>query len=74
METDPAAKGAGEMAVGNKLSALRVKANLIANQDVGLMEINVEFEDGVAVLTGEVETEEQKHIAEEVAYEIEEIE
>ena len=74
MKTDPAGKGAGEMAVGNKLSALRVKANLIANRAVGLMEINVEVEDGVAVLTGEVESEEQKRIAEEVAYEIEEIE
>jgi osmotically-inducible protein OsmY len=66
-------KGAGEMAVGNKLTALRVKANLIANRAVGLMEINVEVEDGVAVLTGEVQTEEQKRIAEEVAYQIEEI-
>jgi osmotically-inducible protein OsmY len=62
------------MAVTNKLNELRVKANLIANKEVGLMEINVEVEDGVAVLTGEVETEEQKSIAEAVAYETDEIE
>lgn len=62
------------MAVADKLSALRVKANLIANKDVGLLEINVEVEDGVAVLTGEVETEEQKAIAEAVAYETDDIE
>lgn len=62
------------MAVADKLSALRVKANLIANKEVGLMEINVEVEDGVAVLTGEVETEQQKAIAEAVAYETDDIE
>lgn len=62
------------MAVADKLSELRIKANLIANKDVGLMEINVEVEDGVAVLTGEVETEEQKAIAESVAYETGDIE
>ncbi len=61
------------MAVGNKLSELRVKANLIANKDVGLMEIGVDVENGVAILTGEVETEQQKNIAEQLAYEIEEI-
>ncbi len=61
------------MAVGNKLSELRVKANLIANKDVGLMEIGVDVENGVVILTGEVETEQQKNIAEQLAYEIEEI-
>jgi len=62
-----------KMAVGNKLSELRVKANLIANKDVGLMEIGVDVENGVVILTGEVETEQQKNIAEQLAYEIEEI-
>jgi len=61
------------MAVTNKLNELRVKASLIANKDVGLMEINVEVEDGVAVLTGEVETEHQKQVAESLAYQVEEI-
>ncbi len=62
------------MAVTNKLNELRVKVNLIANKDVGLMEINVEVENGVAVLTGEVETEDQKAIAEAVAYDTDDIE
>lgn len=62
------------MAVGDKLSALKIKANLIANETIGLMEINAEVEDGVAVLRGEVNTEQQKLLAEELAYEIGEIE
>lgn len=61
------------MPVADKLSALRIKANIIADKTVGLMEINAEVGDHVAVLTGEVQTEEQKRIAEELAYEIEEI-
>lgn len=59
------------MPVADKLSALRIKANLIADQTVGLMEIEADVEDGVAVLRGEVETEEQKRVAEELAYEVE---
>lgn len=59
------------MAVADKLSALRIKANLISDQSVGLMEISTEVEDGVAVLKGEVQTEDQKHIAEELAYQVE---
>ena len=59
------------MAVGNKLRALQIKANLIADETVGLMEIDTDVDDGVAILTGEVETEEQKRVAEELAYEAE---
>ena len=59
------------MPVADKLSALRIKANLIADERVGLLEIEAEVEDGVAVLRGEVMTEEQRQIAEELAYEVE---
>lgn len=62
------------MPVADKLSELRIKANLIGNNTIGLMEINAEVEDGVAVLHGEVHTEQQKQLAEELAYEVEEIE
>lgn len=62
------------MAVADKLSALRIKANLIADKSVGLMEIDAEVHDGVAILRGEVETEDQKNTAEELAYEVEGIE
>ncbi len=62
------------MKVADKLKALRIKANLIADEKVGLMEINVEVYDGLAVLTGEVENEEQKRIAEEIAYQTDGIE
>lgn len=59
------------MPVADKLNALRIKANLIADERVGLMEIEPEVDEGVAVLRGEVETEEQRRIAEELAYEVE---
>lgn len=62
------------MAVADKLKALRVKANLIADSDVGWMEISTEVRDGVAILTGRVDTEKQKQIAEELAYETDGIE
>lgn len=58
------------MAVADKLNELRIKASLIADQLTGLMEINVEVHDGVAVLQGEVRNEEQKRTAEELAYEV----
>jgi osmotically-inducible protein OsmY len=59
------------MAVADLLKAVQIKANLIADKQVGLMEIDAEVHDGVAVLTGDVTTEEEKRIAEEIAYEIE---
>lgn len=62
------------MRVADKLKALRIKANLIADEKVGLMEINAEVHDGLAILTGEVENEEQKRIAEEIAYQTDGIE
>lgn len=43
------------MKVADKLKALRIKVNLIADEKVGLMEINAEVYDGLAILTGEVE-------------------
>ena len=58
------------MAVTDMLRALQVKANIIADKTVGLMEISSEVHDGVVILTGEVETEQQKHVAEELAYEV----
>jgi len=58
------------MAVIDKLRALQIKANIIADQTVGLMEIHTEVHGGVALLTGEVESEDQKRIAEELACEV----
>lgn len=58
------------MTVTDTLKALQIKAAIIADSEVGLMEINVAVKHSVATLTGEVETEEQKHIAEELASEI----
>jgi osmotically-inducible protein OsmY len=59
------------MSVADKLKALRIKANLIADDEVGLMEISTEVNGDKAILTGDVENEDQKRIAEELAYEIE---
>ena len=58
------------MKVTDKLKALQIKANLIADDKVGLMDIHTEVHDGLAMLTGEVESEEQKQAAEELAYEV----
>ena len=58
-----------KMAVADKLIALQIKANLIADERVGLMEIEVEVHDGIATVTGDVSSEEEKCVAEELAYE-----
>ena len=58
------------MAVIDKLRALQIKVNIIADRTVGLMEINTQVHDGIAVLTGAVESEEQKRVAEELAWEV----
>jgi osmotically-inducible protein OsmY len=57
------------MAVADKLKALQIKANLIADDTVGDCEIDVEVRDGVAVLTGEVDSQEKKHLAGDIARE-----
>jgi osmotically-inducible protein OsmY len=57
------------MTVADKLRALQIKVNLIADDMVGDCEIEVEVREGTAVLTGEVDTQEQKRTAEELAYE-----
>ena len=62
------------MLVADMLSALRIKANLIADKTVGLMEINAEVHDGTAILIGEVETDPQKSLAEKLAHEVEGVE
>ncbi len=62
------------MAVADKLKALQIKVNVIADREVGLMDIEAEVHGGIAVLTGEVETEEQKQIAEQLAYEVDGVE
>lgn len=59
------------MAVIDKLRALQLKANIIANDQIGLMDINPDVHDGVAILVGEVESEDQKLLAGELAREIE---
>ncbi len=58
------------MTVIDRLRALQLKANIIANDQIGLMDINPEVNDGVAILVGEVESEEQKRLAESLAREI----
>lgn len=57
------------MAVGDKLKAEQIKAILIANETQGLSEIDVNVRNGVVVLEGDVDTEEQKMLAEQLAYE-----
>lgn len=61
------------MAVAAKLSALRIKANILADSVIGLMDVEVEVEDHIAILTGQMQTQGQKQRAEDLAYEIEEI-
>ena len=58
------------MAVADKLRALQIKVNVIADRQVGLMDIEAEVHNGIAVLTGEVETWQQKQIAEQLAYQV----
>lgn len=58
------------MSVAEKLRSLQIKANLIADKQLGLMEIDVEVQDGVATLTGEVANRREKRQAEALAYEV----
>ncbi|MEN6357190.1 MAG: BON domain-containing protein [Armatimonadota bacterium] len=57
------------MAVGDRLKAEEIKAVLIANEMEGLSEIDVNVHGGVVVLEGDVDTEEQKLLAEQLVYE-----
>lgn len=59
------------MAVTDKLTAVEIKASLIADRTIGLMDIEVEVHDGIAVLTGEVETDEQRRKAGALAHKVE---
>jgi len=59
------------MAAADKLKALRIKADLIADKEIGWMEIEADVHDGIATLTGEVTNEQEKQRAEELAYQIE---
>ena len=56
------------MAVGDTLKAERIKAVLITDS---ILDIDVEVHNGVAILDGFVESERQKHLAEELAHEVE---
>ena len=56
------------MAVADRLKAVRIKANLIADRQIGWMEIEADVQDGMATLTGDVTSEEEKERAEELAY------
>lgn len=58
------------MAVADRLKAVRIKVNLIADKQIGLMEIEADVHDGIATLTGDVTSEEEKQRAEELAYQI----
>lgn len=59
------------MAVVDRLRAVRIKADLIADRRLRLMEIDVDVHGGTAVLTGDVTSEEEKQAAEDLAYETE---
>ncbi|MHB9036730.1 MAG: BON domain-containing protein [Armatimonadota bacterium] len=58
------------MAVGDRLKAMEIKANLIADDRVRLMEIDAEVHGYLAVLSGDVESADQKMLAEELAFEV----
>lgn len=58
------------MAVVDKLKAVQIKANLIADKQIGWMEIEADVQDGIATLTGGVTSEEERQTAEELAYRI----
>ncbi|MCE5198399.1 MAG: BON domain-containing protein [Armatimonadota bacterium] len=62
------------MAVADRLKAVQIKANLIADERVRLMEIRVEVHGGLAILSGDVETLIQKQVAEDLAYDVDGIE
>ena len=55
------------MTLPDSLLAVRIRANLIADRSIGLMEIQAHVHDGVATLIGEVETNDQRRLAEEIA-------
>lgn len=56
------------MSTADGLRAVQIKANFMADKSLGLLEIAASVRDGVAYLTGEVETREQMAFAEELAY------
>ncbi|MCX6345807.1 MAG: BON domain-containing protein [Armatimonadetes bacterium] len=58
------------MAVMDRLNAVRIKANLIADERLGLMEIDVDVHNGIATLSGDASSEEEKQAAEELAYRV----
>ena len=58
------------MAVVDRLKAVRIKANLIADRQIGWMEIEADVQDGIATLTGDVTGEAERERAEELAYQI----
>lgn len=56
------------MSATDGLRAVQIKANFLADRSLGLLDLTVSVRDGIAYLTGEVETREQKSFAEELAY------
>lgn len=58
------------MAAVDLLNRVKVKAMLISDRRVGGLEIGVDVHDGTAILTGDVESEEQKQIAEQLTWEV----
>ncbi len=58
------------MAVMDRLKAVQIKANLIADERLGLMEIDVDVHSGIATLSGDAASEEEKQAAEELAYKV----
>lgn len=58
------------MATSDILTRVRIKSVLISDPELGVQDIGVDVTGGVAVLTGEVETPEQKEAAEELTAEV----
>jgi len=59
------------MSLSDRVAALQIRANLIADPAIGLLNIDVRVSEGVAVLSGHVGTIEEKTAAEDLAYEAE---
>lgn len=58
------------MAAVDLLNRVKVKAMIFSDRRVGVLDIDVEVHDGTALLRGEVESEEQKQIAEQLTWEV----
>ena len=52
------------------LTRVKVKALIIGDPDIGTQEVSVDVVGGVVILSGEVETDKQKQVAEKLARQV----